>query len=391
MAQFSLKQATYKTTQVDKPIILQITFSRDKRKNISTNIYIAPDQWDPKSEKVVNHPGASLLNKQLYEKKQAYQAMELTAIKAGTPFTLEYLNGLLKPQKTPQNEKAVDTDPIFADYMLKALCRQKELKISSFEDQRKTQHRFANYFPKLHFSEINYNTLVEFDRLCLNENLAKSTIGKHHKNIKKYINLAYKEGVYAYPPGKHPYANFKVPRIKGNRAYLDADELAALEQGALPANLDPYRQMFLFICYTGLRISDFIRLDKSMLRGDTLHMVPIKTEDSSSAEVHLPLKDLFGGKPFRIWESFGFEFPNKMAGFDCRMNTALKQIALMLDIPKKISCPVGRHTFLTHLAMKTGNVFAVMNLGGLRKLDTAMVYIHLAEQDNRQFLTGVKW
>ncbi|MDE5704433.1 MAG: site-specific integrase [Bacteroidales bacterium] len=369
---------------------MQIIFSRDLRKNISTNIYVAPDQWDSKNEKIINHPGASLLNKQLYEKKQLFQAMELNAMETNTPFTIEYLNQLLKPAKGIQ-KNTIDQDPIFADYMLKSLCQQKQLKTSSFEDQLKTQNRFKRYFPKLRFSEITYTTLAEFNRLCLEEHIAKSTIGKHHKNIKKYINLAYKEGVYAYPPGRHPYANFKVPRIKGNRAFLTTEELALLEAGALPPHLEDYRQMFLFICYTGLRISDFMRLDSSMIRGDLLHLVPIKTEDSSSAEVHLPLKDLFGGKPFRIWERYNFEFPNKMAGFDCRLNAALKQIALILGLQKHLTCHVGRHTFLTHIAMKTGNVFAVMNLGGLKKVDTAMVYIHLSEQDNRKLLSKVQW
>lgn len=386
MARYTFKQASYKTNRADKHIVLYVVFGRDLKRVIATNIYVAPNQWDKVNEKIINHPGAAMLNTLLYQKKKSIQELEATALQAGDKFTVEYLDALLHPDRT----KEKPSDPVFADYMQQAACRQ-NYKLATYKNHRKTFKRFQLYFPTLKFSELTYNTVAEFERRCVAEGLARNSISGHHKVIKTYINLAYKEGVYAYPPGQHPYANFKVPRIKGNRAYLDADELAALEQGALPANLDPYRQMFLFICYTGLRISDFMRLDRSMLRGDTLHLVPIKTEDSSSAEVHLPLKDLFGGKPFRIWESFGFEFPNKVAGFDCRMNTALKQIALLLDIPKKLSCHVGRHTFLTHLAMKTGNVFAVMNLGGLRKVDTAMVYIHLAEQDNRQFLSGVKW
>ena len=41
--------------------------------------------------------------------------------------------------------------------------------------------------------------------------------------------------------------------------------------------------------------------------------------------------------------------------------------------------------------MKSGNVFTVMALGGLRKIDTAMGYIHLAEQDNKKLLSGIEW
>ena len=69
----------------------------------------------------------------------------------------------------------------------------------------------------------------------------------------------------------------------------------------------------------------------------------------------------------------------------------MKQLAELAGIRKKMSAHVGRHTFLTHIAAKTGNVFTVMNLGGLRKVDTAMVYVHLAEQDNRAALSGIRW
>ena len=67
------------------------------------------------------------------------------------------------------------------------------------------------------------------------------------------------------------------------------------------------------------------------------------------------------------------------------------EMAEQAGIGKKMSAHVGRHTFLTHIAAKTGNVFTVMSLGGIRKVDTAMVYVHLAEQDNRKALAGIRW
>ncbi len=387
MARYTFRQATYKTSRADKHIVLHVTFNRDQKRVIATNVYVSPEQWDKVSEKIINHPGEKLLNTLLYKKKQSIQELEATALQAGENFTAEYLDSILYPHRHKEDKPV---EPVFTDYMQHALVRQ-HYKIGTYRSHQKTIRRFSKWFPGLKFRELTYNILAEFDRLCLADGLARNSISGHHKVLKTYINLAYKEGIYAYPPGKHPYANFKVTRIKGSRPYLTADELTLLEAGTLPEHLEDYRQMFLFICYTGLRISDFMRLDSSMIRGDLLHLVPIKTEDSSSAEVHLPLKDLFGGKPFLIWKRYGFDFPNKTAGFDCRLNAALKQIALILGLQKHLTCHVGRHTFLTHIAMKTGNVFAVMNLGGLKRVDTAMVYIHLSEQDNRKFLSNVQW
>lgn len=389
MAQFTYKHAPNKSAKKDKPIVLFIIFSRTVRRAIRTNIYVSEQQWDKENERVVNHPGAALINVELAKQKKALQELEVSAIHAGQKFTPEYLDAVLHPERAATGQSG--SEACFSDYMYKAVARQTALKYSTAKDQLKTATRFARYFPKLLFKDFNYNTLVEFERRCQQDGQARSTIAKHHKNIKKYISLAAKEGVYAYPAGRHPYENFKVKRIQGTRDFLSQKELEALESAIIPAQLEKYRKMFLFICYTGLRISDFERLGPEMLQEDVLVLKPIKTELSSGKEVHLPLKVLFGGKPYRLWASENFDFPTHAIGFRNRFNQQLKLVAMHAGIRKTLTAHVGRHTFLTHIAMKTGNVFTVMSLGGLSKVDTAMVYIHLAEQDNKHLLDGVKW
>ena len=389
MAQFSFKYAPNKTKKKDKPVVIQIVFSRTVRRTVPTGVYVSEKQWDAANERVVNHPGAALINLELAKRKKALQELEVSALQSGQPFTLAYLDSVLHPDRSVSKEP--DAGPCFTDYMYKAIIRQTGMKLSTVQDQLKTHQRFSRCFPGLLFKDFNYTTLAEFERCCFAAGLARSTVAKHHKNLKKYLSLAAKEGVYAYAPGKHPYDKLKVQRVKGNRAFLTQKELELLETVPLPSHLEIYRKMFLFICYTGLRISDFMRLDASLMEDDVLVLRPLKTENSSSAEVHLPLKVLFGGKPYRIWESEGFDFPCKAKGFELRFNAMLKLIARQAGIQKKVSAHVGRHTFLTHVAMKSGNVFTVMALGGLRKIDTAMGYIHLAEQDNKKLLSGIEW
>lgn len=391
MTKYTFKLGYNKTKARDKELALWVIFDRLHRKVINTGIYLSLNQWDMETEQIIRHPGAALFNAQLAAKKKAIQELEVSCIKTGERFTAEYLTRILEPDKAEKDKKKDEPKPCFTDYMFKALCRQTQMKFASVRDQFKTHKRFESYFPGLLFKDFNYNTLVEFEKRCLVDGQARSTICKHHKNLKKYLNLAEKEGFYVYPPGKHPYNLFKVHKVTSSRAFLSESELYRLETGALPAHLDPIRRMFLFICYTGLRISDFLRIDPNMILDDVLVVKPQKTETSSGTEVHLPLKMLWKGRPWEIWESFGFVFPNKAKGFESRFNAALKMVALHLGISKNLSAHVGRHTFLTHMAVKTGNVFHVMQLGGIRKVDTAMIYIHLAEQDNKKFLAGVEW
>lgn len=390
MTTYHLTLSQYRTQKRQKSVILSVCFSRNQRRTIPTGIHLLESQWDKEKELVIRHPGAAALNVQLAKLVKSIQELEVSAIAAGEPFTYEYLAKVL-----PHAKKKPVTDPrketCFNSYFFNAIKRQYRLQPQTQEDHYKTYKVFNAYVPGLLFKDFTYNTLAGFDKFCIERKLSDSTIWKHHKNIKKYLNLATKEGVYSYAPGKHPYDLFKVPRVQGNKTALSVSELDCLEKMELPAHLDKHRWMFLFLCYTGLRISDFVRLTPALMEDDTLVIRPQKTEHSSSAEAHLPIKILFGGKPYAIWKWFDFDFPCHAKGFELRFNICLKQIAMLAGISKKMSAHVGRHTFLTHIAAKTGNVFTVMSLGGIRKVDTAMVCVHLAEQDNRKALAGIRW
>lgn len=390
MTTYHLSLSQYKTQKRQKSIILSVCFTRTQRRTIPTGVHVLESQWDKANECVVRHPGAAALNILLAKQVKSIQELEISAIAAGEPFTYEYLAKVL-----PHTKKKPVTDPrketCFNSYFFNAIKRQYRLQPQTQEDHYKTYKVFNAYAPGLLFKDFTYNTLAGFDKFCIERKLSDSTIWKHHKNIKKYLNLASKEGVYSYAPGKHPYDLFKAPRAQGNKTALSVSELDRLEKMELPAHLDKHRWMFLFLCYTGLRISDFMRLTPSLMEDDVLVIRPKKTEHSSSAEVHLPIKMLFGGKPYKIWEQFNFDFPCHAKGFELRFNICLKQIAMLAGISKKMSAHVGRHTFLTHIAAKTGNVFTVMSLGGIRKVDTAMVYVHLAEQDNTKSLSMIQW
>lgn len=390
MTTYHLVLSHNKTQKRQKSINLIVSFDRTTRRLIPTKIHVLENQWDKTNECVIQHPGAAALNVQLAKIVKSIQELEISAIAAGEPFTREYLAKAL-----PHKKKKPVTDPLketcFNRYFLNAIKRQYRLQPQTQEDHYKTYKVFNEYAPNLLFKDFSYNTLASFDKFCLDRGLSDSTIWKHHKNLKKYLNLASKEGVHSYTPGKHPYDLFKPPRIKGRKTALSASELERLERAELPPHLDKHRWMFLFICYSGLRISDFLRLSSDLMEDDTLVLTPVKTEHSTSAEVRLPLKILFDGKPYKIWKKFNFDFPCHAKGFELRFNICLKQIAQIAGIKKKISAHVGRHTFLTHIAAKTGNVFTVMSLGGIRKVDTALGYVHLAEQDNAKALAAIAW
>lgn len=391
MANFYFNIAQPKKAQ-QQPVYLWITFDRAHRRKINTQVYVLPGQFDFALQQVVGHSRSGSLNLQLSLVKKKWLEVEAACIMAGEKFSWEYLNQIapVRQLQPKQRENEANANPDFLVYMLKSISVSSELAESTRRNQYRTQRRLCRYYPTLFFKDINYSLLQDFDRKCLIDGLTRNTISKFHKDIKKYLHKAELEGVYTYPVGQHPYANFKVPRIKGNRSYLTSDELKGIEGLPISGALGVVRDMFLFMCYTGLRISDFCRIEKSMLAADgSLILTPQKTKESSCAEVRLPLKQLFNGRPWEIWERYHFDFPNKGTGFSLRFNQLLKELAIAAGINKRLSAHVGRHTFLTQIANRTGNVFTVMLLGGIKKVDTAQVYIHLSTQEHA--LDNVNW
>lgn len=387
----ALKISANKTQKATRPIYICIIYDRLHQNKINTGIEVLPDQWDAARQKVINHPAAKVYNAnlsgQVSEIKnqiaKEFEDRRLEELRL-LPKKMQQELGLNKRQRA--KPKPVD----FLAYMIKSISESTELKYSSVVAQMSVYHRLSALYGELPFDRINHAWLLDFERRCLEANLSRGTIWKYHKDIKKYLHRAALEGVYTYPQGKHPYAGFKVQRSYNRRDHLTTAELQKLEAAELSPALDRVRRMFLFLCYTGLRISDFCRVDKSMMDSfGTLKIMPQKTETTSFAEVTLPLKELFAGKPYKIWETFGFEFPNKSLSFSLSFNKDLKLLAHAVQINKHLSAHVGRHTFLTQIALRTGNVFTVMMLGGIKKVDTAQVYIHLSTQEHA--LDNINW
>ncbi len=57
----------------------------------------------------------------------------------------------------------------------------------------------------------------------------------------------------------------------------------------------------------------------------------------------------------------------------------LRVIAIDAGIPFPITFHTSRHTFCTLVAHKSGSVFKVMELAGIRKTETAMIYVKISQ------------
>ena len=98
--------------------------------------------------------------------------------------------------------------------------------------------------------------------------LSMNYIGKHVKNIKRVLGWAEEEGQAIHPAYRGK--SFKVHQEQATDVYLTEDELARMRDLDLtphPKGIALSRNLFMIGCYTGLRVSDYSRL-----QADQFHM-----------------------------------------------------------------------------------------------------------------------
>ena len=126
--------------------------------------------------------------------------------------------------------------------------------------------------------------------------------------------------------------------------------------------------MFLFSCFTGLRISDVTNLTNDNIIENTLAFTAVKTSKfqrislNDSAKKYLDPKLIF-----------------KSAYTGEYINRELKNIAKICGIRKVITYHVARHTFATNFLICGGRVENLQKILGHSKITDTMIYVHIVE------------
>lgn len=114
-----------------------------------------------------------------------------------------------------------------------------------------------NNYDSLTFNDINRDFYFQFVEYLYNKNYSKNYIGTIIQKIKTIMT-------YSFDDGKHNNTEFKKKYFSKitevvNFPYLDTAELKKIEEVVLKDNeADLARDIFLILCNTGLRISDFL-------------------------------------------------------------------------------------------------------------------------------------
>lgn len=360
----------------DGTSLIQIEcYQAGKRFLFSTGIYATPQQWNEKQKKLNSHcSNYHKLNKQISDTIAELENYELDHLNKGKSFNLDNLRDYKKSESFSN----------FSEFMQLELNRAR-IKETTRKTHQRTLDVLKEFKNNVEFSDINVSFLQDFERYLYTKDLGVNSVYKYFKNIKTYVNLAISKGLH--DANDYPFPKLKLKQIDGKRDFLTPQEVERIEllkfDDPLKNGIEKIRDMFLFSCFTGLRISDVFKVsEKDIEEIDGQKWLSVEMEKSKIAgqngtarTIRLPLSKLFNGKALAILEKYKSDRKYYFDDFtDQHINRTLKKIAEKANINKKITFHVARHTNAVSLIAKGADIYVLSKLLGHKKVETTQIY-----------------
>lgn len=229
-------------------------------------------------------------------------------------------------------------------------------------------------------SSINRKWVGDFVQFMKNLNMKDSSIHSRVAYVKSVVSGAYSSGLLK----TRENLNGISPRMSdANREFLTMDEIRRFKE-YMPKNEREknVKVAFLFSCFTGLRLSDVMKLRYEDVKNGIMTITMTKTR----RELSMPLsRNAISCVPEG---SQGIIF--KGMGIDTTLiNRVLKYICRGSMINKHISFHCARHTFAVNALKYGGDIYVVSKLLGHCSIETTQTYLHCLDSDKQNLLDKI--
>lgn len=352
-------------------LIYVVTFLNRKRCQFNTGISVLPDEFDTEKGRIKGRgkrtADANLIIESIHNRitdifvKYRLKNKELDPIMLRTEF------------KNPSY--GID----FLQFLDKAVeDRKSEVADNTYRHNKVIIGKLRTFKSEIAFSELTPDFLNQWQKhLKTFYKNDINTINANMKRLRVYINIAIDKGLME----ENPFERFKMKKTTTEFVFLEKKELKQMwelyTKEEIPVNERKTLRWFLFMCFTGLRVSDMssITHEDNLLENNLVFM-PIKTKGIKRKMIRIKLtpKSLKlisdeGNKKGRIFKTYAEQTQRKY----------LKRIAERMKLNKHISTKTGRHTFASLFVEKTRDVAALQQILGHSSIITTMIYTHVTD------------
>lgn len=281
-----------------------------------------------------------------------------------------------------KNEWKNPTRRIDFHNFLKEAIEERKIDVTNgtYKHHKSFAKKIKAFKENLAFAEINADFIESFSRWLKTKDggsLDVNTVHGQLRRFRAFLNIALRKGII----NENPFVRVRLRKKQTDRVYLTKDELENLwtlyTRNELSGSHQSVLRHFLFMCFTGVRISDLKLLTENNVIGRMLVFSVFKTKNTKDSMIKVPLTK-------QALQLIIDEEREDIRLFDCisdqKMNSYIKTICKKIGIHKQVTNHTGRHTFATLWLKETKNLAVLQKLLGHSDIKETMIYVHVDDQ-----------
>jgi len=328
----------YRSTKEKANLNLRLLYrhnSKDYVFGVKTNIEISKYYWTKQHKKkskdieVTNYQTEinNELNKIENHVLKAFNSVNLESI------SKEWLTSQLDYYyNPPTNDKEIPKDLInYIDFYIE--YRKHEIKKASVKKYNVVKNkiiRFEKFRKKqILITDVNDNFKNEFVIYCKNEIYSQNTIQRELAIIKTFCKHARFLGIETHPQ----LDSLRLDKAKVEKIYLTFEDLTKIEnisKNQLTDSLGNAKDWLIISCYSGQRISDFMRFTDEQIRKEDGEYLLEFTQKKTNKLTTIPLHP----KVLEILNKRNGKFPYKIS--DQKYNDYIKEVCKIAELNQLI-------------------------------------------------------
>lgn len=360
MSQIQFKIRTNKK-DVQTNIFVRVSNGRNNEAMVKTPFTINSKYWDKKHQKIVQRSGFekedyTSINVELSElNTHLVKELNITA-KQGNSISRKWLEKCLS-KLYDNHAKLTDVKILTLDefidefvskleagsiltkkgkrYAKETVSGYKQLKIKLLEYSKKA----------IHFKSIDRKFGIRFMEHLTKQDLSLNYIGKVISRLKRVMNVAKDEGLVT----NREYLDFVVYKEPAENIYLTLEEIEKIYTLNIKDKIDKdfnpnanqlaeyekVKDIFVFACFTGQRISDYKGIKKHNFK-KTKNMYFLKlTQVKTDTPVSVPLRK----EALMIAEKYDFLLPTI---YEQKINKMIKILGKLVGIDEEVEVKITR-------------------------------------------------
>ncbi|MBJ2174177.1 phage integrase SAM-like domain-containing protein [Aureibaculum sp. A20] len=331
----------YRSTKNKADLVLRLLYRSNEKDyvfGVKTKLEVTKEYWK-KHHRSSRLKDIDIINKQTLVKSELNR-IENHILSSFKGIDSEFVNKSWLEAQVNQFYNPIDRTEFPTDlinYIDKYIeVKQTEVTKSSLKKFRvikRKLERFQNYrYNIILIKEVDLNFKAEFEKYCISEQYAPNTIARDLRFIKTICNHAKYNGLET----SYQLEKIKAKYQKVDSIYLTEVEIQKIESvSALPDHLENAKDWLIISCYTGQRVSDFMRFNKSMVRMEKNKEGVLKpliefSQKKTGKLMTVPLSQ----KVVEILNKRNGEFPRSIS--EQKYNVYIKEVCKLAQLNKKV-------------------------------------------------------